>query len=94
VTSSFSINIANLPRPGTFLLAQNHDSGGRKSLVSPKCADDGIYHADINPASEAPETPPCTSESSGGNSISDNDGDGLMRHCMLYEYKEGLLDIL
>ncbi|PKX88855.1 uncharacterized protein P174DRAFT_516124 [Aspergillus novofumigatus IBT 16806] len=80
VMSSFSVDIADLPRPGTFLLAQNHDSCGCKSLVSPKCADDGIYCADVDPASEAPETPPCTSESSGGNSISDNDGDGLMRH--------------
>jgi hypothetical protein len=94
VTSSFSVDIGDPPRPGTFVLAQNHDPCGRKLSVSPKCADDGICHADDNPATEAPETHPCTSESSGGGSISDKDGDGLMRRCMLYEGEECLLDIL
>ncbi|RHZ60748.1 uncharacterized protein CDV56_108702 [Aspergillus thermomutatus] len=93
MTSSFSGDIADPPRPDAFLLAQNHDPCGRKLSVSPQCADVGICHADANPASEAPEAPPRTCECSGGDSISDNDGNGLLRRCMLYEGEEGLLDI-
>ncbi|KAB8231402.1 uncharacterized protein BDW43DRAFT_301832 [Aspergillus alliaceus] len=86
--------IISLPSEDTFLLAQNHDPCGRKLLVSPRCADDGICHADANPASEVPEKLPCTCESSGGDSISENDGDGLMRRCALFEGEVGLLDVL
>ncbi|KAK9646498.1 hypothetical protein HCH54_005238 [Aspergillus fumigatus] len=93
VTSSFSVEIADLSRPGTFLLAQNRDPCERELSVSPKCADDGIFHADVNPASEAPETPSGISERSGGDGMIDKDGNGHRRRCMLHEGEEGLLDI-
>lgn len=95
MTSSFTVDIADLSGPDTFLLAQNHDNHpcGRKSSVSPRCDDDGICHADVDPASEVPETPPRTCQSSGGDSVSDNDGDSLMSRCTLSEGEEGLLDL-
>lgn len=93
VTSSFSFDDADPPRPETFLRAQNHDPFGRKSSFSPRCADDGLCHADAIPVSEVPETPPSTIKSSGGASVSDKDDDGLLSRCMLYEGEEGLLDV-
>lgn len=92
MTSSFSFD-ADPPRPETFLRAQNHDPFGRKSSFSPRCADDGLCHADAIPVSEVPETPPSTIKSSGGASVSDKDDDGLLSRCMLYEGEEGLLDV-
>ncbi|KAF4211299.1 hypothetical protein CNMCM5878_002836 [Aspergillus fumigatiaffinis] len=95
MTSSFTVDIADPCGLDTFLFAQNHDHHpcGRKSSVSPRCDDDGICHADGNPASEVPETPPRTCQSSGGDSVSDSDGDSLMRRCTLYEGEECLLDV-
>ncbi|KAH3511946.1 hypothetical protein KXV55_002211 [Aspergillus fumigatus] len=89
VTSSFSRDDADPPRPETFSRVQNHDPFRRKSSFSPRCADD---HADANPVSEVPETPPSTIGSSGGASVSDKD-DGLLSRCLLYEGEEGLLDV-
>jgi hypothetical protein len=61
IMSSFCVDISDPSRPDTFLLgAQNHDPCGRQLSVSPRCDDDGICHADANPASEVPETPPRT----------------------------------
>jgi hypothetical protein len=93
VTSIFSFDDADPPRPETFLRAQNHDPFGRKSSFSPRCADGGLCHADANPVSEVPEPPPSTIKSSGGGSVSDKDDDGLSSRCMLYEGEEGLLDV-
>jgi hypothetical protein len=89
VTSSFSCDDADPPCPETFSRVQNHDPFGRKSSFSPRCADD---HADANPVSEVPETPPSTIGSSGGASVSDKD-DGLLSRRLLYEGEEGLLDV-
>ncbi|RHZ43721.1 SANT/Myb-like DNA-binding domain-containing protein [Aspergillus thermomutatus] len=93
VTSSFSFDDADPPQPETFSRVQNHDPFGRKSSFSPRCADDGLCHADANLVSEVPETPPSTIKSSGGASVSDKDDDGLLSRCMLYEGEEGLLDV-
>ncbi|KAF7155561.1 hypothetical protein CNMCM6106_004707 [Aspergillus hiratsukae] len=93
VTSSFSFDDADPSRPETFSRVQNHDPFGRKSSFSSRCADDGLCHADANPVSEVPETPPSTIESSGGASVSDKDGNGLLSRCLLYEGEEGLLDV-
>lgn len=91
--SSFSFDDADPPRPETFLHAQNHYPFGRKSSFSPRCADDELCHADAKPVSEVPETPPSTIKSSGGASVSDKDDDGLLSRCMLYEGKEGFLNV-
>jgi hypothetical protein len=61
--------------------------------MSPRCADDGLCHADANPVSGVLETPPSTVKRSGGASVSDKDDDGLLSRCMLYEGEEILLDV-
>jgi hypothetical protein len=93
VTSSFSFDDGDPPRPETFLRAQNHDPFGRKSSFSPRCADNGQCHADANPVAEVPETPRSTIKSSGGASVSGKDDDGLLSCCMLYEGEEALLGV-
>ncbi|KAF4237519.1 hypothetical protein CNMCM8980_002422 [Aspergillus fumigatiaffinis] len=92
MTSSLSSDNADLPRPET-LRAQNHDPSGRKSSFLPRCADDGLCHADANPVSEVPETPPSTVKSSGDASVSDKDDVVLVDRCMLHEGQKGLLDV-
>ncbi|KAH1437680.1 hypothetical protein KXX32_001614 [Aspergillus fumigatus] len=71
MTSSLGSDNADPPRPETILYAQNHDPFGRKSSFLPRCADNGLCHADANPVSEVPESPPSTVKSSGDASVSD-----------------------
>jgi hypothetical protein len=93
MTSSLGSDNADPPRPETILYAQNHDPFGRKSSFLPRCADNGLCHADANPVSEVPESPPSTVKSSGDASVSDKDDDGLMDRCMLHDGAKGLLAV-
>lgn len=93
VRNSFDLDDAHPAPPDTSLRALNYDPFGRKSSFSPRCADDALCHADANPVSEVPETPPSAIKSSGGASASVKDDDCLLSCCMLYEGEEGLLDV-
>lgn len=93
ITSSLSSDNADLPHPETILYVQNHNPFRRKSSFLPRCADNSLYHANANPVSEVPESPPSTIKSSGNASVSDKDDDGLMDYYMLYDSAKGLLAI-